>query len=81
MKALIKNGIEFVKKNPAIVYSLFLIVAVTGVIFFNNYYAINKFQNNSDQLLHRQAILAEDVFQALANEYINDAERLQKIFY
>jgi signal transduction histidine kinase len=78
MKELIKRGFEFVKKNPAIVYSLVLIVAVTGVIFFNTYYAINNFQANSDQLLHRQAVLAEDVFQTLANEYIDDSDRLQE---
>jgi signal transduction histidine kinase len=77
MKDIIKNGFEFVKKNPAIVYSLFLVVAVTGVIFFNTYYAVQKFQNNSDILLQRNAVLAEDVFRTLTSEYLDSPEKLQ----
>jgi signal transduction histidine kinase len=77
MREVIKRGFQFVKKNPAIVYSLFLVVAVTGVIFFNTYYAVQKFQNNSDILLQRNAVLAEDIFRTLTSEYLDSPEKLQ----
>lgn len=78
MKDLIKKGFEFARKNPAILYSLLLIVAVTSVIFFNTYYSLKKFEENTDALLQNKAVLAEDIFHSLVVDFFDNQELLQK---
>jgi signal transduction histidine kinase len=75
----IKNGVLFVRKNPIIIFSLLLIVAVATVIFFNTYYSVSKFQNNTDALLHSKAVLAEDIFSAFVVDNFDDNQKTQEI--
>ena len=78
MKDKIKKGIDFTKKNPTILYSLFLIIAVTAVIFWSAYYSLSKFQKNTDELLQSKAVVADDIFGIMAVNYIEDKELIQK---
>lgn len=68
----IKQGLDFVKKNPTIIYSLLLIVAVVAIILFNTYYSLGKFQKSVDELLHSKAILAEDIVQVFSRDIITN---------
>lgn len=77
MKDILKKGLDFVRKNPAILFSLALIAVMTGIIFFNAYYSLNKFQNYADKVLQGKAVLAEDVFRILAVDIASDKEKLQ----
>ena len=43
-----QRGLDFIKKNPTILYSLLLILAITGTLFFNSYYSLKKFQATAD---------------------------------
>ncbi len=75
MKQSINKGIKFIRQNPTIIYSLFLIVAVSVIIFLNTYYSVIKFQENNDTLLHSKAILSEDILNlAILNDLDNPSE-------
>lgn len=78
MKELIKKGLDFIKKNPSIVYSLILIVAVTGIIFFNSYYILGKLQESTNALLQKKAVLAEDILHTFVADSFENKELLQK---
>ena len=61
MGAFIKQGLRFVRKNPTIIFSLLLIVAVTAIIFLNAYVASQRFQKVTDALLRSKAALSQKV--------------------
>lgn len=77
IREFIKKGIYFIRKNPTILYSFVLIVAVTGIIFFNSYYSLRKFESATDKLLHSKALLAEGVLKSFSRDLINNASYLQ----
>jgi signal transduction histidine kinase len=79
MKILSNNPTAFIRKNPTVVYSVFLIIIITGIIFFNAYYSLNKFQQSKDALLQKKAVLAEDIFQYVAVTYLQDPQALQEV--
>jgi signal transduction histidine kinase len=78
MLHLIKKGWQFSKKNPALLYSLGLIVAVTAVLFFNTYFSLYQFQKNVDALLQSKAVLAENVVQVFAEGDFSETNKLQR---
>lgn len=61
MKAFVKQGLRFIRKNPTIIFSLLLIAAVTAIIFFNAYIASQRFQTVTDALLRSKAALSQKV--------------------
>lgn len=77
MKDNLLKGIGFVRKNPGILYSLVLIAVMTGIIFFNAYFSLDKFQAHTDKTLQGKAVLAEDIFRILAGNLLADREQLQ----
>lgn len=77
MKDIFKKGVDFVRKNPAILYSLVLIFVMTGIVFFNAYFSLHKFQAHMDRTLQDKAVLAEDVFRILAGDIFGNREELQ----
>lgn len=78
IRSSISQGFDFVKKNPTIIYSLLLIIAVTSVIIFNSYYSLDKFQKNTDSLLQSKAVLAEDIVNVLLSEFIDNIHLTQE---
>lgn len=79
----IENSVQFVRRNPFVLYSFVLIASVTGVIFFNTYYFLGKFQGTVDGLLQSKAFLAESIFGTLVQDSLDDREflsaRLQQL--
>ena len=73
-----KIGIFF-RKNSTVSYSIFLIVCITGIIFFNTFYSLQKFQQANDALLQKKAVLTEDIFQHVVSVYLQKPEELQNI--
>ena len=72
----IENSVQFVRRNPFVLYSFVLIVSVTSIIFFNTYYFLGKFQGTVDQLLQSKAFLAESIFGTLIQDSLDDREFL-----
>lgn len=73
----IEKGIAFTRKNPTILYSLALIVVITGALFANSYYSLKKFQDTADALLKSKAVLAENIFRVLGSDLMRDPASLQ----
>jgi signal transduction histidine kinase len=72
------KGIAFVRRNPSSFYSLSLIVVVVGVIFWNSYYSLGKFQKSVDSLVQNKALLAGRLFEVFAEDALHDPENLSK---
>lgn len=73
----IEKGIVFTRKNPTILYSLALIVVITGALFANSYYSLKKFQDTADALLKSKAVLAENIFRVLGSDLMSAPASLQ----
>jgi hypothetical protein len=77
------RGVSFVRRNPSVFYSLSLIVVVVGVIFWNSYYSLGKFQQSVDSLVQSKALLSGRLFEAFASDKLHDpedlSERIQRI--
>ena len=78
MTGFFKRIFNFIKNYPGILYSLFLIILIPAVLYFNTFFAINSFQKNIDYNLQTQALIAESIFGSLANEFFSQPEILQK---
>jgi signal transduction histidine kinase len=74
----IDSSFQFIRRNPFVLYSFVLIVAVTGVIFFNTYYFLGKFQGTVDDLLKSKAFLSESVFGTLIQDSLSDTDLLKR---
>lgn len=73
----IDNGIDFAKKNPTILYSIFLIIVITAIIFFNSYYSLRKFEDGTDKLLQSKALLGGEVFNIFVSDFFADKSSLE----
>jgi len=82
MKEIIRQAGNFVRKNPTIISSLFLIVVVIGALFLNSYITLNRFQKNLDKTLRTKAVLAENITDVMARDYFSNlsanADQLQE---
>lgn len=74
--SVFSRGLAFVRKSPYIFYSLSLIVVVVGVIFWNSYYSLGKFQKSVDSLIQGKALLSERIFEVFAEDLFRDPETL-----
>lgn len=74
----IERSVQFIRRNPFVLYSFVLIVAVTGVIFFNTYYFLGKFQTTIDDLLKSKAFLSESVLGTLIQDSLSDTDLLDR---
>ena len=78
MKGFFKRIFNFIKNYPGILYSLFLIILIPSVLYFNTFFTINSFQRNIDYNRQTQALIAESIFSSLANEFFSQPDILQK---
>lgn len=77
-QTLFKEGVRFVRMNPQIMYTLFLIVIIpVGFLFSSNkFFQVAK--ENQDALEQSRIGLLQDVFVLFAVEKINDPQFLEK---
>lgn len=79
MKYIINNAFQFIRKNPAIIYSLILIVVITALLFGNTYYALNNFQGVTDQLLQSKGLLAGNISRIVVSAEAGDEAQLASV--
>lgn len=77
MVNVFKSTAAFLKRNPSIIYSLFLIVLIPLVLYYNSNFTINSFQKVVDFNLQTQAMMAESVFGHFASSLLSSPEELQ----
>jgi len=74
-----KEGFLFIRKNPEILFSLFLIFIIPLVLYYNSFFVLKSFQKNIiDYELQTRALLAESILSILVKNYISNPEILQK---
>lgn len=78
IKELIKNGFNFVRKNPAILSSLILLVLIPLALYLNTRLAIQSFQKALDRSVTSTAFIAERIFDAFSTEMISSPQNLQQ---
>ncbi len=71
------QGWNFVRRNPVVFYSFFLVVSVTGALFLNTYYFLGKFEESTDNLLQSKAFLSESVFGILTQDMLSRSDLVQ----
>ncbi|PIQ92971.1 MAG: hypothetical protein COV69_00325 [Parcubacteria group bacterium CG11_big_fil_rev_8_21_14_0_20_39_14] len=74
----LKSGLNFVRKNPTIIYSLALIALIPLTLYFNTSSAIKSFQGEVDASLMTTALITEKVFDIFASDFIASPEILQE---
>ncbi len=77
MLSFLKEGFKFIKGNPGILYSLFLIIFLPLILYFNTSLSISSFQKNIDLTLQTNSLLVESVFSNMASDIISDQELLK----
>ena len=79
---LLKKGVVFIKTNPSLLFSLFLIVIVPISVFWLTSFLAKSFQENINLTLQNEAMTIEGVISPYISQYYNQPEVLQtKIEY
>ena len=79
-KYSIKNfgkGIEFVKNNPQLIYTLFLIVIIPVALIFNGQKFLSVSNANQDRMEKERIGILQDVFSQFATLHLEDSGFLQ----
>ncbi len=78
MIEFLKRGFNFIKKNPGILFSLFLIFIIPFTLYYNLFFVIRSFQKNIDYELQTKALLTGNILGLMARDFISNPEMLQK---
>jgi signal transduction histidine kinase len=79
MGELLKKGLNFVRENPRIIYSLFLVFVIPLAISFNTYYVVDRFEKNLDTIIQSKAVLAENLINLVARDAVGKNEDLENL--
>jgi signal transduction histidine kinase len=79
MQEIIKRGLDFIKQNPRIIYSLVLVFIIPVAIYLNTFFTVRNFEENLESIIRSKAVLAEDVVKFVARDNIENPEKLQEL--
>lgn len=74
----LKRIFGFIKQNPSILYSLFLIVFLPLILWGNTIFVINSFEKNIDFVLQQKALAIEGILGEFISERISESDFLQE---
>jgi len=74
----LKRIFGFIKQNPSILYSLFLIVFLPLILWGNTVFVITSFEKNIDFITQEKALSIENILGEFISEKISDPEFLQE---
>jgi len=77
MTNFLKQGIIFIKNNPAILSSIALVIIVPLSLYFCTSFLVKSFQQNIDFILQRKALMVESIFSIYAVEHYNEPQELE----
>lgn len=73
----LNRGVLFVKNNPQILYTIFLLIVIPLAFFFTGQKFLSVASENQDRLERNRIALMHDVFVGFAAPRLDDAEFLQ----
>jgi len=79
MRELFEKSLTFIKSNPGIIYSLFLLILIPLAIFLNTFYILKSFQKNIDTITHSKVVLAEDIINVSTQSYSKESPKLEDL--
>ncbi len=74
---ILARGVGFVKHNPQIIYTLFLVVAIPLAFFFTSEQFLRVASDNQDKQEQNRIGLLQDVFAVFAGEKLDEPEILR----
>lgn len=75
---IFSRGFNFVRNNPQIIYTLFLVIAIPLAFFFTSEQFLQVARENQDRLERSRIGLLQDAFALFAREYVNDPAYLSE---
>jgi signal transduction histidine kinase len=78
---IVRDFFVFVKRNPKIIYSLILFIAIPSIIFGNTWFIVSGFEKNIDSIIQSKAVLIEEVLGFSIVQNIDDVEKIQSIIH
>ncbi|QQS60951.1 MAG: HAMP domain-containing histidine kinase [Candidatus Moraniibacteriota bacterium] len=79
MKKIFYKALEFIRENPKVLPSFFLVVAIPLVIFIHSRMIISSFEKNIDTIIQAEAVLVENIITYWIGEKIENEEELQSL--
>lgn len=73
---ILRRGADFVKSNPQIIYTLFLVVAIPFAFFYTSDRFLKVASDNQNRLERSRIGLLQDTFALFAGERMNDPDYL-----
>lgn len=77
MTLFFKRVFGFIKRNPAVLYSLFLIVFLPLVLWWNTAFTIESFEKNIDLTLQKKALAIENILGEFIGDKISQPDLIQ----
>lgn len=77
MKNIFDKALVFIKENPSIIYSLFLVILIPAAFFLNIYMINSGYEKDLNKITQRKAVLVEDIINVLLEEQLGDFGVLQ----
>ena len=76
MLKIFSRGFDFVRNNPQIIYTLFLVVAIPVAFFFTSEQFLKVARENQDRLERSRIGLLQDTFALFAREHMDEPQYL-----
>lgn len=73
-----KRVFGFIRQNPAVLYSLFLIVFLPLVLWWNTSFTIKSFEKNIDLTLQKKALTVESILGEFISDKVSQLDVLQE---
>ena len=75
---LLKKGVGFIKTNPSLLFSLFLIIIIPLSVFWLTSFLAKSFQHSIETTLSNEAMAIEGIFSPYISQYYDQPDILQK---
>ncbi len=75
---IFSRGVHFVRNNPQIIYTLFLVIAIPLAFFFTSEQFLKVARENQDRLERSRIGMLQDVFVLFASEKMGDTNLLNE---
>lgn len=77
MKEFFIGIFTFVKTYPGILYSVFLIIFIPFLLYWNTFYITSKFEKNIEFLFHKKALFLQNTISIFAKDFLKEPQILQ----
>lgn len=78
MLSFFRRVFRFIKRNPAVLYSLFLLIFLPVVLWGNTTYTVRSFEQKVDLVVQNKALAIERVLATFLVDEISNPEQLQR---